>query len=401
MPRFAVGSAPRLTPELESLVTSLGLDSALSRIGRRSDSASSSWLVLPSARQPHLLVPATRSGSRVVAQRMAGSRRAKAIRWSMATLMRCGLAQLLPVTHLMSDDERVADLARWMTGRDDLVLAFLFGPDRANRKPVVRAMAPDGKTVAYGKLGTNDLTRDLVRCEHENLVNLATAELTTIKLPRVLKYGVWAGHQILVTSALAEDELPRHPQALPVAATREMMDLGSLPDQRLGIFLKRMEEERAPADERRGEQIAVRRQRLTSLVGDQEVGMGAVHGDWTPWNMAGVGNRVEVWDWERFQTEAPQGLDIVHFALSSRGPHTDVPGAALVEELSGSFRRCGLDPARAEAVLCVYLLMMAQRYAADLEIHHAQAVEERFQWVLCRLSHHLDALEGGTSHELA
>lgn len=395
MSRFEVGSAPRLTPELDSIVTGLGLDSAQTWTGRRAGSAMSSWLVLPSARRPQLLVPATRSGSRVVAQRMAGGRRAKVIRWGMATVMRGGLAPLLPVTHLMTDDERVADLARWMTGRDDLVLAFLFGPDRANRKPVVRAMAPDGRTVAYGKLGTNDLTRDLVRREHENLADLATAELSTITLPKVLKYGVWAGHQILVTSALAEDELHRHPQALPVAATRELMDLGSLSDQRLGDFLKRMEETPAPADEQRAERIIECRRRLSALVGDLEVGMGAAHGDWTPWNMAGVGHCLEVWDWERFQTAVPQGLDVVHFVLSSRGPHSDVPDAELVAELSTSLRQCAKDPALAEALLCVYLLMMAQRYAADLEIHHAGAVENRFQWVLGKLSRHMDALEGG------
>ena len=76
------------------------------------------------------------------------------------------------------------------------------GAPRANRKPVLQLLSPDGTTLGFAKLGVNRLTRRLVRAETSALVTLRYLRLSTVDTPRVLHTGRWRGHQVLVQEAL-------------------------------------------------------------------------------------------------------------------------------------------------------------------------------------------------------
>ena len=54
---------------------------------------------------------------------------------------------------------------------------------------------------------------------------------------------------------------------------------------------------------------------LAAAASDVHLSTGGSHGDFTPWNLAVVEDRVLVWDWERFRTGVPQGTDLLHHAL--------------------------------------------------------------------------------------
>jgi hypothetical protein len=56
--------------------------------------------------------------------------------------------------------------------------------------------------------------------------------------------------------------------------------------------------------------------RIERRHGDEEIAFGAWHGDFTPWNMARLGERTYVWDWER-AAPAPAGLDLLHFLFQT------------------------------------------------------------------------------------
>ena len=45
--------------------------------------------------------------------------------------------------------------------------------------------------------------------------------------------------------------------------------------------------------------------------------LGAWHGDWTPWNMSRRRGRLQLWDWERFETGVPLGLDRCHYGVNA------------------------------------------------------------------------------------
>jgi len=104
----------------------------------------------------------------------------------------------------------------------DLTVSVHIGPARANRKPVLQLLAPDGTTVGFAKLGTNALTRRLVRAETVALTALRYARLSTVVVPRVLHSGQWQGHQVLVQEALPAWR-PRRPAGVRLpAAMREV-----------------------------------------------------------------------------------------------------------------------------------------------------------------------------------
>ena len=98
---------------------------------------------------------------------------------------------------------------------------------------------------------------------------------------------------------------------------------------------------------------------LLERYGDTRIAVGSWHGDWTPWNMARRGPRVLVWDWERFETGVPVGLDWWHHqvqtATRARGIAVDVVLAAL--------GRSGAGEGTQGLVAGLYLLALSTRYA--------------------------------------
>ena len=58
-------------------------------------------------------------------------------------------------------------------------------------------------------------------------------------------------------------------------------------------------------------------ERLRLAAADRPLPMGGWHGDWTPWNMSRRRGRLQLWDWERFETGVPRGLDRCHYAVNA------------------------------------------------------------------------------------
>jgi hypothetical protein len=108
---------------------------------------------------------------------------------------------------------------------------------------------------------------------------------------------------------------------------------------------------------------------MEDLVGDLRTAMGAWHGDWTPWNMARQGDRVVLWDWERFEAGVPVGFDALHYDLQSavrRGrlkpPEAVAALTARAGSLLGPF---GVDRRAVRSVVSTYLLEIGARYLHD------------------------------------
>ncbi|MFZ2502953.1 MAG: hypothetical protein WAW88_09810, partial [Nocardioides sp.] len=132
------------------------------------------------------------------------------------------------------------------------------------------------------------------------------------------------------------------------------------------------------------------RRRLLALAGETPVPTGAAHGDWTPWNMAWRGSPdgpdgvLEVWDWERFALNVPQGLDLVHFEASRVRVDDNLREAEprLLAELPLRLHDVGLDASNDRLLLAAYLIWIGGRYAADLGDEPVPALQRRLDWVL-------------------
>jgi hypothetical protein len=255
----------------------------------------------------------------------------------------------------------------------DLRVSMSVGPPRANRKPVLQLLTPFGEPIAFAKVGTTPLTRDLVRTEYDALTSIGQAALSRITTPRVLHYDQWNGLGILVLSPLPVSRQRRTLQADQLAAAMNevaQMDGLTTGPLRDSGYLRRLRE-RVTTVEQAPERAALLQALdvLTDRHGDTVLSFGAWHGDWSPWNMASTDPDLLVWDWERFTADVPLGFDALHYQLQLEvGPEHVDPRAAAAH-CSGHAPRTlapfGIGAAEARLTGALYLADLATRYLAD------------------------------------
>jgi hypothetical protein len=368
------------------------------------------YLIVPHARSPRLLVPAAdrRIAAAAVARYAeATSRTAQLKRYAVIAALRTGASRALlrDRVNITVPEQRTVDsietyLAKVLGG--SLSVSIHIGPARANRKPVLQLLAPNGDTVGFGKLGVGPLTRALVRQETDSLRTVGQADLTRLSVPRVLHAGQWRGNEVLVQSALPI-WLPRATLTTNrlVAAMREVAACGgthtaplaadpywhALRDRLDGLRLRAEDGVRADgtvaADEIRT--LALAADELIAGVGQTELAFGSWHGDWTPWNMATTADSVLVWDWERFVAGVPMGFDALHFDLQrllTRG----VDAGAAVDTTTGRAHRLlapfEVQPAAAHVTALLYLVDLATRYLEDRQAEAGARLGVLGRWLL-------------------
>ncbi|HEX5199392.1 hypothetical protein ACFQS1_07140 [Paractinoplanes rhizophilus] len=352
------------------------------------------YLVVPDARRPKLLVP---SGSRRVAaaavRRYAEpqSRSAKLKRDAVIAAMRTGASAVLLRDRVRVTGPFSSSIDGYLSeqlGRE-LSVSVHIGPARANRKPVLQLIGPEGDTFGFGKLGTGPLTRQLVKAETAALTALAGTGLTRLTVPRVLHAGEWRGLEVLVQSALPV-WLPRAPltQRRLVAA---MLDIAgccgytSGPLDESGYWGDLRGRLAAVAGRTEGAGLGPAAELLVKHAGDTVFRYGAWHGDWAPWNMANLADALLVWDWERFATGVPMGFDAIHHELQKRIQSTGDAQDAVEQtvrragELLAPF---GVPPAGREVTALLYLVDLAVRYLTDRQAEAGARLGVLGTWLL-------------------
>jgi hypothetical protein len=105
-------------------------------------------------------------------------------------------------------------------GRNDFVTSLRLAPGRPNSKPIVQAVANDGRVLAFGKFGWEPLTRRLVHQEGNVLAELGPlCQGTSINVPEVLYHGSWRDFEVLVVAPLTDKgRTPRSLSEIPVTA---------------------------------------------------------------------------------------------------------------------------------------------------------------------------------------
>jgi hypothetical protein len=337
------------------------------------------YVILPSARRPQILAPVAAPGPAAAAitqfsngaparARLAAAAAAAAVRAGVAQRLLRGRASIAVAPGVgdadLPDLVLSHHLARALAlPRADL--AVRVGAARPNGKPVAQVSAPDGRIIAFAKVGWNELTRGLVAAEAEALRGLAGSPPAAFAVPELLHAGNWDGAAVTaVVPALGGR--PHVSYEPPQAATRELALGAAVERARLvesawwrglldRIDISGGEEQRGAAD------------RIGAASGDRELAFGRGHGDWTPWNMADVDGRLVVWDWERSGAGVPVGVDAAHYcllvALNARG----LPPEKAVPDTAGRLPRV-LEPldvpaSDADLVMALELLEMSVRFA--------------------------------------
>ncbi|GAA2490113.1 hypothetical protein [Winogradskya humida] len=352
------------------------------------------YLVVPDARRPRLLVPTTsRRVAAAAVRRYAEpqSRAARLKRDAVVAALRTGASSVL-----LRDRVRVTGPAsasidgylREALGRD-LSISIHIGPARANRKPVLQLISPDGETFGFGKVGIGPLTQRLVKAETAALIALDKTGLEKLTVPKVLHTGQWRGLQVLVQSALPV-WLPRAPLT-PRRLAAAMVDIagccgytnGSLGVSAYWHDLRgRLQ---SVGDRPEGVALTAAAELLVARSGEQSMRYGAWHGDWAPWNMANLADALLVWDWERFANGVPVGFDAVHHDLQRRIQTSGDARSAVeatvrrADELLAPF---GVPTELRELTALLYLVDLATRYLTDRQAEAGARLGVLGTWLL-------------------
>ncbi|MFF4809408.1 hypothetical protein ACFY03_14440 [Micromonospora chersina] len=358
------------------------------------------WVVVPSASRPRLLVP-TGSGraaaSAVRHSTEAVGRKARLVRQGLATAFRLGLGPLVFRDRLVVSGGGLDAYLAEVLGERALV-SLHIGPARANRKPVLQLLAPDGRALGYAKLGVDPLTRALVEAEAAVLRRLADLPLGPVTVAGVRHHGDWHGHALLVQEALPV-RLPRATPAAAEAAERAAMVAvaGCLGVRRRSWAGSDHAARLADAVDALGARPEAGRLRAAlKTVGelDPTVAFGAWHGDWNGGNSAVLADgRVLVWDWERFEADVPVGYDelhrVVQTAIGNDGVEPVEAARALIAGADRALAPFDPEGRGADLVAVLYLVELAARYLRDRQAEAGARLGHVDAWLLPAVEEHL------------
>jgi hypothetical protein len=288
--------------------------------------------------------------------------------------------------------------------RPDVLLSVFVPPPRANRKPVLLALAPDGSPLGFVKVGISALTSELVRTEAAALTALADGSLTRLRPPRLLHHGQWRGCEVLVQEPLGAGRPGPATAGLLAGAMTELAGVAGTERQpaaqssywqRLRARLEELTAGPARSADRHRQQSAGQVLRALCCLepaGSAPLSFGAWHGDWTPWNMTVAAGRVLAWDWERFECGVPVGFDAVHYRLQAAVVRGRADPAAAADQAVASAARTlapmGVPPAEAGLVAALYLAEICTRYLADGQAETGPPLGRVDGWLLPALVRH-------------
>ncbi len=342
------------------------------RRGRRPDpGATAEFAMVPDARSPRLLVPLGRSASSRAMLRFSSAvpARETAGRLALSAVLRTGAAAFPDrVTVHGGAAGSLAEYLSTVLGRP-VVFSLGIGTARVNRKPVLQVFDDSAACVGFAKIGDSDRARSDVSAEARALDRLSAISWQRLQVPVVRHFGSWAGMTVLLQSELRTSPLqrPGGQWSLPVPAMDELADAFAEEPTALA-HLPWLQEQRRVAgrleDDDARAALADGIDALAADSGDRAWPVGAWHGDWTPWNMARVPRTgvVRLWDWERFETGVPRGLDRFHYLVNAVTRRDGTTPRTIHEGLA----RAGADPARPgspDHILAgLYLVGIAGRY---------------------------------------
>jgi Phosphotransferase enzyme family len=371
-------------------------------------------LFVPSAARPRLLLPAASAASAAAAlrryshalgplERVGRTVGAAAVRTGLAhRLLRDRLRILLPTssdpvaarTGTGGADATIETVLSELLG-EPVVVNLGLGNRRANQKPVLHALSPDGRSLAFVKVGDNHITRPLVQAEAAALEHLAGLGLSRIRVPRVLHRMSWRGLELLVLSPVHTTPRRRAgARRLPFAAFVELATAGGVEESSLATsaYWKLLD---ATAEQVVGESAERLREALDIVAarhGDDVLSFGAWHGDWTPWNMSWERSGVAVWDWERFATGVPIGFDALHYQLRlnmARSGATDGAALDLVRHAPELLHHSGVPPWAFPATTTLYLLELCLRFTVAAQGPTGRPLRPRAEWLSGFVAAHL------------
>ena len=335
------------------------------------------FLLLPHASRATLLVPTCPRKATAAAlsnykspSTRAGRMQSRVLRGMGLT----GLANLAPSRAIVSLDPRAENLMAHISELlgEDLIAGIHLGPPRANQKPIIQVLRPSGETVAFAKVGINDLTNERVSVEATALTRLSRTSFSHLVVPELLHRGRWGDCAFVLLAPVQTWTASGIDVAARSRAMEELSLKGSAPAEPLADLpwwnrTRQNLAEHGHASEAKA--LTQMMSRAEEKWGDLNVDVGWNHGDWTPWNMSTGANRAIVWDWERFAEDIPVGFDALHYAFQA-GVRLDGLSPLeslrrLTDESGWIVAQNGAPTEQGQMLLALYLVGVGERFITD------------------------------------
>ncbi len=353
--------------------------------------------LFPGARRPRLLVPADLPRSASMLQRLGTGRSALAgpVRGVLERSVRSRAFNHArwPMLRVPATDRSADSIERHLGAcfGTEVRVGVLLGTRRVNQKPVLQVFDLAGELLGFAKVGHNELTAALVRREAESLATVAKYAPTSFRAPSVLHHGQWTGLEVLVISPLVTRPRLQASREARLSAMREVTRLAGttrLPLTESGFWARLRHAMDTLAEEADGSRLRTVLDAIEATHGGAPIDLGGWHGDWGRWNM-GVGDSgLMLWDWERYDPQVPVGFDGLHFLAQGVRPGTrdeQRQERAFLQAVPSELIALGVEAARHDLTLRLYLLEVAVRYVEALTHSETPALVSRTSWVLSLL----------------
>jgi hypothetical protein len=278
-----------------------------------------------------------------------------------------------------------------------VTMSLGIGNARVNRKPVLQLFDRRGNTVAFAKIGDSDVGREDVTAEGRALREIGARQWNRLRIPQLISETDWRGMRVLLMSALEVPPLQRPWDRWepPLAAMSELSDAFSAGSVRLHES-PWIERQRQLGSKVRDDSMRSRFGRCVDFVcgwsGQDLLPVSCWHGDWTAWNMGRVRGKILLWDWERFETAVPSGLDPVHYHVNSvtvrSGSSADAFRRGVARSLGGAPRPGSSKHLRA----CLYLIAVTARYLGLIETPRGADIAQRADAALSALESEIETV---------
>jgi hypothetical protein len=252
----------------------------------------------------------------------------------------------------------------------------LWGPPRANRKPVLQLSDRRGRTVAFAKVAWNELTTELLDQEERSLRHLARIAQPGFVIPRVLGRDRFGSVEWLALSpaGVASRNSATEASAFELARMIEDTAERSTTSFSASPFLGRLSTEVSGLDvcEPLVAALQVRH-------GERGLATAAWHGDFVPWNFLSGAPQAAIWDWERYDQSVPVGFDRLHYCLQMQlhrqHAATEVAVRSLLTRCAAILPELSAEDAQLHAEL--YVAEIAARYEHDAALAESPALQQR------------------------
>lgn len=315
---------------------------------------------------------ALRSGRKRVGRRtLAMGLRAGLVQPILRHKIDIGVQSCLPANQRRSGllGEQLAELL----GVDRVAVA-LGGGGGPYRKPVVQTFSVTGTPLGYTKVGWNGWTGAGVRREAAAL-QACSARASLFGVPALLGLSEWQGLDLLTTAPLPSAvQAVGAKAALPqVAVLREISSLSPgfvspLDTSPWWLGVRRRIDEGVRDDAARAA--------LQGTAGQIELRHGSVplefgfsHGDFVPWNLARLDERLYIWDWENSASDVPLGFDAVHYYFQTAFVGRGLP----LQEATALAGRLALPALRELGVSAANCGLTAMLHLVELFLRHEEA----------------------------